>query len=83
MNKHLSLPDVIDKCHRFRALDKDGLYALAKDLARLTADSFNVDAIKSVILSTTETKKLGTLKSVEKLLAQKTDPQIARTIMGK
>ena len=29
---------ILKKCHRFRSADRGGLYALAKDLARITAD---------------------------------------------
>lgn len=33
-----SLCVILKKCHRFRSADRGGLYALAKDLARITAD---------------------------------------------
>ncbi len=78
---HELVPDLLAKCHRFRAVDKAGLYALAKDVARVTADSFDSTAIQSVV-SPPKGEKWGSLKSLEKLLATKTDPTKARTMLG-
>jgi len=48
------------------------MYALAKDLARVTADSLDTSAIYEVTPQAKE-KKLGSIKSLENLLSQRVD----------
>lgn len=81
IREHDFIPKVIKKCHRFRATDKDGLYALAKDIARLTADSIDAAEIQTII-SPPKGTKWGSLKSLENLLAKKIDPQKARSLLS-
>jgi hypothetical protein len=81
IREHDFIPKVIKKCHRFRATDKDGLYALAKDIARLTADSIDAAEIQTII-SPPKGTKWGSLKSLENLLAEKIDPQKARSLLS-
>jgi len=81
MRPHDDLEDVIRRCHRFRALDLAGLYALAKDLARVTADSIDASAIHKLI-DLAKNEKLGSLKSLERLVAKKTGAEDARRILG-
>ena len=78
---HPEHPEILSKCHRFRAIDTSGLYSLAKDLARLTADSINKEAIKKsgIVL---QDKSNGSLKHLEALLASNVTPEFARRIMG-
>lgn len=78
---HKDTDQLIKKTHRFRAVDEAGLYSLAKDLARLTAESFDTSAIQS-IAPPPAGKKLGSLKSLENLLAVKADEETARAILG-
>jgi hypothetical protein len=78
---HDFIPEIISKCHRFRSVDKAGLYALAKDIARLTADAINTKDIQTII-SPPKSEKWGSLKSLEKLIATKIDPTKARKITG-
>lgn len=67
--------------HRFRAIDQPGLFALAKDIARLTADSIDTAAIhKKIVLPSG--KKWGSLKSLENLLALHVEPEIAHSQIG-
>jgi len=79
--EHEFIPELLKKCHRFRVMDKAGLLALAKDIARLTADSIDGAAIKTIV-SPPKDEKWGSLKSLENLLAQKIGPETARSIMG-
>src|SRR5581483_4939504 len=75
---HTEYERLIQHSHRFRATNSLGLLSLAKDLARLTADSINVSAVRKII----EDKKLGSLKSLEALVAQQSDPQTVKTVLA-
>jgi hypothetical protein len=72
---------VLSRAHRFRATDLAGLYALAKDLARLTADSFDEASIQTVVKPPAGTKWRG-LKSLENLLGSRIGADAAREMMG-
>lgn len=64
---HDSKTEILRSVHRFRSVDHAGLLALAKDVARLTADS--IDAAKlHAVFSPPKGEKWGSLKSLEKLL---------------
>lgn len=78
---HDQIPKLIKCSHRFRATDKDGLFSLAKDLARITADSFDTKAIQKIVAPPKGTK-WGSLKSLENLLATTIGPINARNIVG-
>ena len=47
LKPHRETDRLIRVSHRFRATDRAGLYALAKDLARLTADSLDAARIQT------------------------------------
>jgi hypothetical protein len=78
---HDVVPEVLSKTHRFRATDKAGLYSLAKDLARLTADSLDAAAIQTIV-TPPKREKWGSLKSLEHLIALQQEPHVAHEIMG-
>ncbi|MDD2815609.1 MAG: hypothetical protein PHP00_07705 [Thiotrichaceae bacterium] len=80
-NQHEITPELLLKVHRFRATDDASLFALAKDIARLTADSLNAGAIQKIV-SPSKGEKWGSLKSLEKLLASKVGAERARNIMS-
>ena len=69
---HEAIPELLPKIHRFRAIDQASFYALAKDLARLIVDSIDTSAIQS-IAPPPEGKTLGSIKSLENLLASRWD----------
>lgn len=69
---HEAIPELLQKIHRFRAIDQASFYALAKDLARLIVDSIDTSAIQS-IAPPPEGKTLGSIKSLENLLASRWD----------
>lgn len=80
-NDHQSAADILKKIHRFRSTDKSGLYALSKDIARLTADQMNTAELQRLV-PPPKGQKWGSLKSLENLLAQYVQPAVARRIMG-
>jgi len=71
---------LIHLVHRFRAVDEAGFYALAKDLARLTADSIDVAGLQAIV-PVPKGEKRGSLKSLETVLATVLDPAKARSTM--
>lgn len=78
---HKQIPQLITRAHRFRATDQDGLFALAKDLTRLTADSLDTAALKKIAAPPQDTK-WGSLKLLQNLLATKIAPESARKILS-
>lgn len=81
LRRHAELPRIIEHTHRFRATDLVGLLALAKDLARLTADSIDAAAIQTMIVPP-KGEHWGSLKSLEKLLAKSIGDADARALVG-
>jgi hypothetical protein len=79
--EHAFIPELLERTHRFRAVDEAGLYALAKDVARLTADSLDTAAIQSIVSPPKKTN-WGSLKSLENLIALKIDSEKARSMMS-
>ena len=76
---HDIVTDLVKKTHRFRSLDQQTFFGLAKDLARLTADSLDTESMQTVCKPPKGTK-WGSLKTLENLLSQKIDNDIARKI---
>ncbi|TDR39698.1 hypothetical protein DFR29_11586 [Tahibacter aquaticus] len=62
------LAELVAATHRFKARDHTSLLALAKNVARLTADLFDETALKKA-LNTAKDDKSRSLKLVERLLA--------------
>jgi hypothetical protein len=81
IRQHDQVPDLIAKAHRFRATDRTGLFSLAKDLARLTADTFDTSAIQRLVTPPKGTK-WGSLKSMEQLLLIRIKQRSAREILS-
>jgi hypothetical protein len=78
---HEHVPQILERTHRFRAVDEQGLFALAKDLARLTADLFDVQSLNTLLGSKSD-QKVGSLKGVERLVAREIGEERARTLMS-
>lgn len=66
--KHEDYEQILIHVHRFRSVDRKGLFELAKDLARLTADSFDLRALNCIV-SPPKGEKWRSLKSLEKVVA--------------
>ena len=79
--EHSDSEKLFSSIHRFRALERDGLFSLAKDIIRLVADRVDVRALHAVA-PPPEKVKWGSLKSLEKYLATIVSPEEARDIMG-
>lgn len=77
---HDHAAEILRNCHRFRALDKNGVLALAKDISRLTVDSVDIDLLKKLV-KVDPKEKLGSLKLLERLLLKYCDKDVARQIM--
>jgi hypothetical protein len=71
---------IMEHTHRFRSTDRAGLFALAKDLARLTADSIDVRVLHKIV-TPPKNEKWGSLKSLEKVLATMIEPAAAHNVM--
>jgi hypothetical protein len=78
---HADRPAILARSYRFRATDTNGVFALAKDLARLTADSFDANEIQKIV-KPPKGEKWGTLKSLEKLLATMISAEDAHLLVG-
>ncbi|MGF6568627.1 hypothetical protein ABH945_000703 [Paraburkholderia sp. GAS333] len=78
---HQEYSDIVGRCHRFRGVDQHGMLALAKDLARLTADSIDAQALQKIV-APPQGQKWGSLKSLEKVLATFVPGARAHEIVG-
>lgn len=81
VRSHEQIPKLIERSHRFRATDKNGLFALAKDLARITADSFDAKAMQKIV-APPKGIKWASLKSLENLLATIVDSSHAKAMLS-
>lgn len=81
IREHDDLGWLAARAHRFRAADRAGLFALAKDLARMTADAIDAAALQTIVAPPGR-EKWGSLKSLEKVLAASVGPAAARTMLG-
>lgn len=81
VREHEYRQQLLSVAHRFRAVDLSGLFSLAKDLARLTADSFNAAAIQKIV-TPPKGAKWASLKSLENLAALHIGPEPARQVVG-
>lgn len=79
--EHAQRADLLRLAHRFRAADQAGLLSLAKDLARLTADSIDTKLLQNIV-SPPKDEKWGSLKSLEKVLALVISPEQARKTLS-
>jgi hypothetical protein len=77
---HESTRDILDRVHRFRALDATGLLALAKDVARITADSIDVGVLRTVV-SPAKGETWRSLKHLENALATRVDADAAHNAL--
>jgi hypothetical protein len=79
--RHEYTSEIFAKIHRFRAIDEAGLFALSKDVARVTADDMDATAMQSIAPPPKKTK-WGSLKSLENLIALKVGTVHARKLTG-
>jgi hypothetical protein len=79
---HPGIREVLPSCHRFRALDRPGLFELAKDLARITADDIDLKQLQRIVPLDPGEKSRGSLKSLERVIAKLTNKESAATSMA-
>jgi hypothetical protein len=79
--KHDHVTEISSRIHRFRALEKRGLFELAKDVTRLTADLMDTEALRRALGVDVKDKR-GSLKLLESVLAQTIKDEHARHLMG-
>lgn len=77
---HEKIAEILTATHRFRATNQTGLYSLAKDLARLTADSIDAKALQKIV-APPKGENWRSLKSLEKVLESHIDPELVRLLM--
>ncbi|HHL3492250.1 TPA: hypothetical protein ACQ53F_001072 [Legionella pneumophila] len=76
---HEAIPELVTRIHRFRSIDEQSFYALAKDLARLIVDSLDAQAMQTIV-SPPKKEKWGTLKYLENLLASQYNRKLIRRV---
>jgi hypothetical protein len=77
---HRAVAEIQSSLHRFRATDRSNLLALAKDIARVTLDRFDVATLRK-IAPVPGVQKWGSLKSLEMALATIMRQQEARAML--
>jgi hypothetical protein len=77
---HDSTPAIVNRVHRFRALDAAGLLALAKDIARLTADSLDVGVLRTIV-APAKGETWRSLRHLQNALATRVNSATARAAL--
>ena len=75
--EHEYCDKLFGKCHRFRAIERSGLYELAKDLYRLTIERVDPSALSAVVRPQ-EGEEQKTIKHLQKALEKCGDAQEAK-----
>ena len=78
---HDQADEILARTHRFRSLDRPGLLSLAKEVARLTADSIDAAAAQKVAPPPKD-EKHASLKSLERALAAICGDALAHKAVG-
>lgn len=79
--KHEHQQELLRRTNRFQALDDTGLFSLAKDLARLTADSLDATSLQRLVMPP-KGERWGSLKSLEHVVALTLSAEKARTSLS-
>ena len=77
---HELVSELLERAHRFRAVDENGLFSLAKDLNRLIVERIDSGALRTHI-TPPNGEKWGSLKLLENLLALKYKNGFARKLL--
>ena len=81
LRPHADTKDIIRRTNRFRSTDLPSLLALAKDIARLTADSIDVAPLHHIV-PLEKGEKRGSLKSLERVLSTLIPADDARKLVA-
>ena len=79
---HQDTVEIASRIHRFRSLDRSGLLALAKDLARLSADLIDAKALHATA-PPHNGQGTGSIRSLERILATLIDAGAARAMTSR
>lgn len=79
--EHDNADKIIERIHRFRAVTKQGLFELAKDIYRFVGEKINTEEIKKIV-NPKKDEKWGQLKSLEKLLELKVGKEAAYSLVS-
>lgn len=80
LRNHASTSEITRRLHRFRSLDDAGLFALAKDIARVVIEAIDVKGLHEIAPPSGDGGK-GSLKSLERVLATFMPASDARTAL--
>lgn len=75
---HSSRADISASIHRFRALDQQGVFALAKDISRVIVEAIETSELHKIAPPPKGGGGTGSMKSLERVLATITNPADAR-----
>lgn len=75
---HSSRVDISASIHRFRALDQQGVFALAKDISRVIVEAIETSELHKIAPPPKGGGGTGSMKSLERVLATITTPTDAR-----
>jgi hypothetical protein len=78
---HSSRNEIQDSIHRFRAIEQQGVFALAKDIARLIVDSIDTAEMHKIAPPTKSASGKGSMKSLERVLGTMISPDNARNAL--
>lgn len=81
LRDHDAVKAILRRTHRFRAVEQDGLLALAKELNRLLMERIDLDAVRGPA-GVTAKEKLRELKTLERLVAKALGDAAARVTMA-
>ncbi|PTT76085.1 MULTISPECIES: hypothetical protein [unclassified Chryseobacterium] len=76
---HQSIKEIISTINRFKAVDDNGIFSLAKDIARVIIDDINTEGLQKITIPPKNTR-WGSLKTIENLLALRVPQEEARMI---
>jgi hypothetical protein len=79
LREHDEVVTLVSRIHRFRAVDENGLRALAKDVVKITVERMNKQNLITALGE--EKSSLGTLKLLQALLAKHTNKDYAYKLM--
>lgn len=82
LRDHETVPSLVRRAHRFQTAEADGILELAKELTRLFAERVEVDAILKIVPLAKGEKKIGSLKSLERLVAYHSTADEAKAMMA-
>lgn len=79
--EHADANKILKRIHRFRAVTKQGLFELAKDIYRFVGEKIDTEEIKKVV-NPKKDEKWGQLKSLEKLLVLKVGKEASYSLVS-